>query len=186
MAANGMMDNYDGLAKKYYDYFQGSKMQVCIGKPSVAFRSHPSSSISCESCPQNILQTPPLLRRMPRPSLSPIPEEMAESYPETLVFSTSIGKFSEDSGYFDSLCLGILIIRSSRFEYIFKDHPIPNLLDGWLVHQTRLLPQPKIFISSSFKTSWCWSSFVNSPSSQSTEGKISLTISSVLLLKEVA
>ena len=130
LAANGMMDNYDGLAKKYYDYFQGSKMQVCIGKPSVAFRSHPSSSISCESCPQNILQTPPLLRRMPRPSLSPIPEEMAESYPETLVFSTSIGKFSEDSGYFDSLCLGILIIRSSRFEYIFKDHPIPNLLDG--------------------------------------------------------
>merc|ERR1719186_690257 len=114
MATNGLMDNYDGLAKKYDEYFHGSKTPVSTGKHSVApicltdfdIYSPPSCSISSESCPQDFLQTPPLLRRMPCPSLSPIPEETAESYPETPVFSISVDKFSEDSGYFDSFYAG--------------------------------------------------------------------------------
>eukprot|EP00092_Neocalanus_flemingeri_P020052 GFUD01021713.1.p1 GENE.GFUD01021713.1~~GFUD01021713.1.p1 ORF type:complete len:725 (+),score=215.20 GFUD01021713.1:59-2233(+) len=117
LAANGLVANYDDLAKKYEDFFAGGQPSTIFANPIVApvstsaqnkeVSNHPPPSITFETCPPDVLLNPSLLKKMSCPSLSPIPEEVTDNFTETPVFSTPVCRSSEDSsGYNDSFCSG--------------------------------------------------------------------------------
>eukprot|EP00092_Neocalanus_flemingeri_P036137 GFUD01039347.1.p1 GENE.GFUD01039347.1~~GFUD01039347.1.p1 ORF type:complete len:710 (-),score=218.70 GFUD01039347.1:105-2234(-) len=113
LAANGIVANYDDLAKKYEDFFAGGQPSSIFANPIVApvrtsaqnkeVSYHPPS---IPSGPPDVLLNPSLLKKMSCPSLSPIPEEVTDNFTETPVFSTPVYRSSEDSCYNDSFCSG--------------------------------------------------------------------------------
>jgi len=124
LTANGLVGNYEKLTRKYEDYFLVSQSSSIIANDSgsslntdqqidhATFHSPPR--ISLEFNPQDVLPNPSFLKRMPGPSLSPIPEEVNESFSDNPVFSTPLCKSAEDSGYNDSFCSGSNTINHSR------------------------------------------------------------------------
>jgi len=123
LTANGLVDDYQMLTRKYEDYFLASQRSSSIAnakgsslitdKNIDAYLQSPPS-ISLEF---NLLEgspNPTFLKRMTCQSLSPIPEEVNESFYDSPVFSTPVYKSAEDSGYNGSFCSGSSLTNQSQ------------------------------------------------------------------------
>jgi len=124
LTANGLVGDYQKLTRKYEDYFlatqRSSSSANATGSSLIAdkkidayLQSPPSISLELNQV-QEGSPNPSFLKRMPCQSLSPIPEEVNESFYDSPVFSTPVYKSAEDSGYNGSFCSGSSLTNQSQ------------------------------------------------------------------------